>query len=488
MTYRREKDALGEVQVPKDVYYGSFTKRALDNFNLSTQRASDYFRKAIGSVKKSACLANTEMGLISKENSKAILTALDEFIEGRFSNEYNLDIFQAGAGTPFNMNCNEIVANRANELLGAEKGTYKYVHPNNHVNMGQSSNDTIPTAIRIANLWYFERELKPALMQLINSLRSKAKDGAGVLKVGRTHMQDAVPMTFEQEFNAMARMLEKSLDFAAYCSKSMHELGLGGTAIGSGITTPPEYKDLVVKHLREVTGLEDLYISEDTIEMTQSCDALGIFSSGLRAIANDWIKICGDLKILNMGPLTGVSEIELPEVEPGSSIMPGKVNPSVVEAVHMVACQVVGNDHAIQLGVQSGQLQLNVMTPMILFNLEFSQTLLKNTADMFRVDCIDGLIIKKERTKELLEGSLAFATALVPYLGYQVVAELVNEGLDEGKTIKDMVLKYDLMTASQLDRVLDPSTVTEPAVIDTELRDQICISENYINYRSKIGK
>ena len=446
MTFRKEKDALGEVNVPSAAYYGSFTQRALDNFNLSSQRASDYFRKAIGSVKKAACLANTDLGFIGKQESKAIITALDEFIEGRFNDEYQLDVFQAGAGTPFNMNCNEVVANRANELLGYEKGSYKAIHPNNHVNMGQSSNDTIPTAIRIANIWYFERELKPALIKLIQSFRDKAKEGADVLKVGRTHMQDAVPITFEQEFNAMARMIEKSLDFASYCSKSMYELGLGGTAIGTGITTSPEYKDLVIKYLRDVTGLEELYISDDTIEMTQSCDALGIFSSGLRAIANDWIKICGDLKILNMGPLAGIAEIVLPEVEPGSSIMPGKVNPSVVEAVHMVACQVVGNDHAVQLGVQGGQLQLNVMTPMILFNLEFSQSLLKNTADMFRVDCIDGIEIKKEQIKKLLEGSLVFATALVPYLGYQVVAELVNEGLDLGKSINELVLKYGLMT------------------------------------------
>lgn len=488
MTFRKEKDALGEIEVPFNAYYGSFTQRALNNFNLSNQRASGYFRKAIGSVKKAACLANTDLGFIDKEYSKAMIAALDEFIEGRFNEEYVLDIFQAGAGTPYNMNCNEIVANRANEILGGSKGLYEFVHPNNHVNMGQSSNDTIPTAIRIANIWYFERELKPALLQLIKSFRAKAKEGAGVLKVGRTHMEDAVPLTFEQEFNAMARMIEKSLEFASYCSKSLYELGLGGTALGTGITTTPEFKPNVIEHLKMVTGIDELFISDDTIEMTQSCDALGIFSSGLRSIANDWMKICNDLKILNMGPLAGIAEIVLPEVEPGSSIMPGKVNPSTVEAVHMVACQVIGNDHAVQLGVQGGQLQLNVMTPMILFNLEFSQSLLKNTADMFRLDCIDGIEIRKERIKELLEGSLVFATALVPYLGYQVVAELVNEGLDSGKTISSMVLKYNLMTSDQLDKVLDPAKITEPCEIDTELRDDVQHTEEYISYRIKIGK
>lgn len=488
LNFRIEKDALGEVEVPVDSYAGSFTARALENFNITGFTVSGYFKRALAMQKRASLYANTDLGLISEDLSKAIDQAIDDFLSGTFDSEFVLDYFQAGAGTPFNMNFNEIIANRANEILGAPKGSYKFVHPNNHVNMSQSSNDVIPTAIRICALLYFKEELRPAVIRLIESFRTKAKEGKGVLKVGRTHLEDAVPMTVEQEFMAFARSIEKSLEFLMLSQKSMFELGLSGTALGSGITSHPEYSKLVVKHLRKITGIEELFISEDLFEMSQSCQALGVYSSALRGLANDYIKIANDLKLLNMGPNAGIAEIILPEVEPGSSIMPGKVNPSVAEAVHMVGVQVIGLDSAVQYGVNSGQLQLNVMTPMILFNLELAAKMLKNTADMWRVYCVDEIVICKDKITELLNGSLVFATALVPYLGYQVVAELVNEALNSKMPIADVVVKYNLIDSENLNSILNPMSVTSPSEIDVELRSKLQESQAYREYLQLIGK
>ncbi len=485
---RTEKDALGEIEVPINAYFGSFTVRAALNFQLSGLTPSTFFKRALALLKLSACQANTELGLLADDKSKAIQQAIDEFIAGKFVDEYSLDYFQAGAGTPLNMNFNEIVANRANEILGGKLGAYDLVHPNNHVNMGQSSNDVIPTAIRLASILYFREQLQPALQKLIESISRKGKEGSGVLKVGRTHLQDAVPMTIEQEFSAWARYIEKSLNFCRKTVSEMYELGIGGTALGSGITTNPNYTKTIIKYLKKNTQIEELFISDNLFEMCQSCDALGAYSSALRMIANDLNKISNDLKILNMGPNAGISELVLPEVEPGSSIMPGKVNPSIVEAVHMVACQVVGNDAAINMGVAAGQLQLNVMTPMILFNLELSSSLLKRTADMMRVYCFDTLELNLATTKSLLENSLVFATALVPYLGYQVVAELVNQALKDKKPIREVALAHNLMTADQIDFVLDPSKVAAPASIDVSLRDKLQTSQNYKDFLVLIGK
>lgn len=488
MTFRKEKDALGEVDVPVEALYGSFTVRALENFNLSGLTPSSFFRRSICLLKMSACEANTELGLIPEDKSKAMMQAMNEFLNGDYDNQYHIDYFQAGAGTPLNMNFNEIIANRATQILGGKLGTYAFVHPNNHVNMAQSSNDVIPTAIRIASVLYFREELLPAMQKLIESVYAKGREGAGVIKVGRTHLEDAVPMTVEQEFSAWARSLEKSVAFARKCLSECFELGIGGTALGSGITTHPDYTSVLIKHLRKNTGVEEFFISDNLFEMCQSCNALGAYSGGLKMLANDFNKIANDLKILNMGPKAGIAEIVLPEVEPGSSIMPGKVNPSVAEAVHLVACQVVGNDAAVQMGIPAGQLQLNVMTPMILFNLEFSASLLKKTADMMRIYCFDQIFIDKQMIKKHLDNSLVFATALVPYLGYQVVAELVNEGLRDSMPIAEVALKYELMSADEVATVLDPANVCAPSLIDVALRDEIQSRPAYKSYLGVIGK
>ena len=485
MNFRQEKDAIGKIDIPADAYYGSFTTRAHQNFQLSNQKASEYFRQALGYVKKAACHANTKLSLLTQEQSHAILQAADEFIAGQFNDQFTLDIFQAGAGTPFNMNSNEIIANRANEILGHPKGSYAVVHPNNHVNMGQSSNDVIPTTIRLANILYFQKELIPAFQNLIQSIQNLANQNQDVLKVGRTHLEDAVPITLGQELEAMAIMLQKSLAFATQCEHHLHELGIGGTATGTGITTEPEYQGLVVEFLKTETGIQTLIPTANLMETNANAGPFGIFSSGLRSLANDIIKISNDLKLLNMGPKAGIAEIILEEVEPGSSIMPGKVNPSIVEASHMTACQVIGNDTAVQLGVQAGQLQLNVMTPLILFNLEFSQTLLKNTADMLIEFCFTNMIIDKERIPQLVDGSLIFATALVPYLGYPVIAEIVHQALHQQQSLTQAILAHQLVSEEILQKLLDPAKITKPAKIDTALRDQIQASENYQAFKTK---
>lgn len=485
MNFRQEKDALGKIDIPADAYYGSFTTRAHQNFQLSSQKASTYFRQALGYVKKAACHANTKLKLLTAEQSQSILQAADEFIAGNFNDQFTLDIFQAGAGTPFNMNSNEIIANRANEILGHPKGSYQIVHPNNHVNMGQSSNDVIPTAIRLASILYFQKELTPAFQNLIQSIHNLADQNKDVLKVGRTHLEDAVPITLGQELEAMAIMLQKSLTFATQCEQNLHELGIGGTATGTGITTEPEYQNLVVEFLKSETGIQSLTPTANLMETNANAGPFGIFSSGLRSLANDIIKISNDLKLLNMGPKAGIAEIILEEVEPGSSIMPGKVNPSIVEASHMTACQVIGNDTAIQLGVQAGQLQLNVMTPLILFNLEFSQTLLKNTADMLVQFCFTNMIIDKDRIQQLVDGSLIFATALVPYLGYPVIAEIVHKALQQNQSLKQTILEHQLMTEDELKQLLNPDQITKPAKIDIVLRDQIQSSQSYQAFKTK---
>lgn len=488
MTYRKEKDAISEVNVPVDAYYGSFTTRALSTFDISGITPFSHFRRAFCLVKKASLYANHELGLIENDKFEAIDKAINEFESGKFDDEYVLDYFQAGAGTPFNMNFNEIVANRANEILGGKKGRYEFVHPNNHVNMSQSSNDVVPTVVCVAAILYFREKLCVSVSELVQSFMKKAKEGGDVLKVGRTHLMDAVPVTLEQEIGAMGNNLKKALKVAEDSVSYLYEIGLGGTATGSGITTHPKFCETVVKYLRDFSGIEELWISEDLLEMTASMDSFAMFSASLRGIANSYIKIAGDLKILNMGPKGGIGEIILPEVEPGSSIMPGKVNPSACECLHMIGIEVSGFDAAINIAAQSGQLQLNYMAPLVMFNLEMSMKILAEGASMFKEHCVDDLEFNFDRISELLDGSLVFATGLVPYLGYQVVAEIVNEALESNSSIKDVVMDHGLMNEDQIVDVLSPSKVCNPSEIDVALRDLIQGSSAYKDYLVKIGK
>ena len=457
---RLENDALGDINVPAQAYYGSFTTRALENFQISGITAPKSFRNAIACVKYAAAQANTELKKLDPKLTKVILQALEEFIAGQFDDEYEVDIFQAGAGTPYNMNINEIIANRANELLGAPKGSYTYVNPNNHVNMAQSTNDVFPTSTRIAIAWESESLQEEATL-FAKALRKKAQKFANILKVGRTHLQDAVPVTLGQEFESWAVAVEKDITELKRTTTLLFEIGLGGTALGTGINTHPQYQKLVTRYLAKLTDLP-LKPTNNLFETTSNMNVFASVSSALRNLAITMQRVAQDLKLLNMGPIGGIAEIQLPEVEPGSSIMPGKVNPSVAECAQMIAYQVQGNDRAVELAVMNGQLELNVMTPLILKNLHDSCTLLRNGFHMFRILCVDHILANTKRCREFLEKSLCVATALNPYLGYHATAELVNEALKRGTHLEALILERNLMPKAKLDAILDPRNLTKP--------------------------
>lgn len=460
MEFRTEKDALGPVKVPKDAYFGSFTARAQVNFQISGIKAPAEFKQALGIIKKAAAKTNIELKELDKIHAKAIIKAADEFISGKFDHEFQLDIFQAGAGTPFNMNCNEILANRANEILGGKKGTYSPITPNNHVNWAQSSNDVIPTAIRLAALMK-KQKLLPEVKKLAQSLSKKGKEFQTILKVGRTHLQDAVPIRLGQEFEAYGSAIARCHNFIEKSFNELLELGIGGTALGTGITAHPDFRSLMVQNLSQLTGFR-FKKTKYPMELTHSMHAFAMASGSLKTLANELIRIANDLKILNSGPLAGIAEIILPEVEPGSSIMPGKVNPSVPEAINMIGFQVCGNDLTINLAVQAGQLELNVMTPVIMHNLLWSIELLTNSCAMFRTFCIEGIKADKKRCQELLNQSLCLATGLSPYLGYKLTAEIVNEALKKNKTLKEVVSERKLLNPKDLEKVLSAENLTSP--------------------------
>lgn len=486
MKTRIEKDAIGPLSVPADAYYGIFTTRALKNFRLTGQRAPRVYIRALGLIKEACSEVNMDLGLLDKKVSKVICQAAQEFADGKLDREFPLDPIQAGAGTPYNMNANEVIANRANEILGKPLGTYDPVHPNNQVNMSQSSNDVTPTAVRLAAL-FLMGPLVNSLDNLIDSFRSFAQKYSGLIKVGRTHLEDAVPMTLGQEFHAYATMLEKTKKRLMHSSEELLEIGLGGTALGTGITTHPSFQKKVTAKLAKLTRMP-LVPTEDLFETTSSMNVFVSVSGAARMLAVDLTKIANDLKILNMGPSAGIAEITLPKVEPGSSIMPGKVNPSVAEAVHMAAYDVMASDTAILLGAQAGQLQLNVMTPLILKHLLGALSLLTNTCDMFRTDCINGIQVNPKTIRALFEGSLVTATALNPYLGYQVVAELVKEALATNRSIIYVLRQKRFMGDEELERILSSERTTRPALIDIALRSKIQKSPEYSAYRREIGK
>lgn len=470
--HRIETDAIGPVQVPKEAYYGSLTARALANFKISGRTAPAVFRRALGMIKLAACQANTALGLIGEKESKVIQTAAREFIDGKFDDQFQLDLFQAGAGTPYNMNANEVIANCANELLGKPKGTYSPVHPNNHVNMAQSSNDVIPTAVRLATLMAIQG-LKVEMDALAHSLEKKGRTYARLVKVGRTHLQDAVPVTLGQEFMAYASAIRTAMTTLKEAETALCVLGIGGTATGTGITTHPHFQKTIVSHLSKLSGFK-LKPASNLIETTHSMAALLKASSALRTLAVEVNRIANDIRLMVSGPLAGINELHIPEVEPGSSIMPGKVNPSVPECLNMICFQVIANDQAVSLGAQGGQLELNWFTPLILKNLTESIEILTNGLKMFRTDCIDHVHANEPRIRQLFEGSLVTATALAPYLGYHQVAMLVNEALAKKKPLKEVVRAHKLMSDADLERLLRPEAMVKPAAaIDTALRNRL---------------
>ena len=476
MDYRIEKDVMGEVKVPSNAYYGAFTARAKENFKISGIKAHKEFLVALATVKKAAALANMELKQLDEEIGNVIIKAADEVISGKFDSYFILDVYQAGAGTPFNMNCNEIIANRATELLGGKIGEYA-INPNNHVNMAQSTNDVIPTTTKIAILSTVENLIVEA-EKFKDSMRKKAEEFKEILKVGRTHYEDAVPVTLGQEFESYAVAIEKDIKRIISQSDELKELAIGGTAIGTGITTHPRFHETIIKKLNDLTNT-DLKTSNNLLEQTQNFNSFISFSGSLKMLAIDLIRISNNLSILNSGPKGGFSEIMLPDVEPGSSIMPGKINPSIPECVLMVGFDVIGKDKAVESAAQYSILELNVMCPIITYNILQSMKILTNALKMFREFCIDGIKADEERCQELLYKSTAIATALNPYLGYQAVSKLVKEALKNNSTIKDTVLKYKLIGEENLNKILSPEEMTQPREADQELISKIKDSDNY---------
>ena len=464
---RTESDFIGSVRVPKDAYYGSFTVRAAENFKLSGTRVHGEVTRSVALIKKCAAMANMELGKLDRKSGDAIVKAADEVIAGKLDREFILDAFQAGAGTPLHMNVNEVIANRAEELLGGKKGEYKLIHPNNHVNMSQSSNDVTPTAVRLATLKLAEAVLREA-EALRDAFSKKAGEHKDTMKIGRTHLQDAVPMTHGQAFAAYARAIEKDIHEIQRAKDCVRELGIGGTATGSGITAHPRFRELVVKKLNDATAnAYALVPAKDAVEMTQDMNDFVTFSSALRRYASSLDRIANDLRLLVSGPKGGIAEIILPEVEPGSSIMPGKVNPSIPEAVNMACWQVMANDYAILLAARSGQFELNFGTPLIAHNILQSEELLANASSMFRRFCIDGMEVDMARTAENFSRSFGYATAFNPYLGYKEVSLLVKEAYSAGVPLRELIVKKGLMTGDDVEKVI--RSATGPSEVDPEI-------------------
>ena len=463
MDCRVEHDLLGEVSVPADAYYGAQTARAVENFPISGLRAPADLVAATILVKKAAAETNAALGRLDQAIASAIVSAADEILAGRFRDQFVVDVYQAGAGTSHNMNANEVLANRAAELLGETRGTYRRVHPNDHVNMGQSTNDVFPTATRLALLMTAD-PLVRAARDLSDSLARKSGDFIDVLKTGRTHLQDAVPITLGQELSGYAECIHRGADDVARASEQLRELNIGATAVGTGLNAGDAYRRLVVDHLARDTGLS-LAPAPNLFRVTQSMGDVLAYSGAMRRLAVELSKVASDLRLLSMGPRAGLSEIALPAVQPGSSIMPGKVNPSVPEMVNQVCFQVIGCDMTVAVACEAGQLELNVMMPVIAWNALHSSTILRESMKVMRTRCVDGITANPVRARELLDRSTAMATALSPYIGYTATAELAKEAVETGRSIRDLVLARRLVDEDRLDRILSPDAMTRGGIV-----------------------
>jgi aspartate ammonia-lyase len=456
--YRIEKDTLGEVRVPSDALYGAQTQRARENFSISGLPPQRDYLWGMITIKKAAALANMDTGRLDKKIGEAIVEAADEALAGKLDDHFVIDPWQAGAGTSHNMNVNEVLATRASQILKADEA----VHPNDHVNMAQSSNDTNPTAVRLAAL-----RVLPSLIESLEGLRDafsdKAREFDDIVKVGRTHLQDAVPIRLGQEFSGWAAGVDTAIQRILSASDALKEMPLGGTAAGTGINAEPAYIDGVVQHLRDLTGW-DLRTGENFFRLIQSGADIAHFSSSLRNAAIEISRIASDIRLLASGPRTGIGEIILPPVQPGSSIMPGKFNPSMAEMMNMVCFQVIGADEVVSLGAEHAQLDLNVFWPLFGFNVPFAMNLLRNGVNAFVERCVAGIEADEERCRFLMEQSLMLVTALTDYIGYESAAKLAKKAHEERKTIREVALAEGIMSADELDKVLDARPMTEPGV------------------------
>lgn len=469
-TMRTEKDFLGSKEVPADAYYGIQTLRAVENFAITGYRIHEELIKAMAIVKKAAALANMEVKHLYSGIGEAIVQAADEMINGQWHEQIIVDPIQGGAGTSINMNVNEVLANRAIEILGKDKGDYFHCSPNSHVNMSQSTNDAFPTAIHISVLNLLEKLL--ATMEDMHAVfLEKAQEFDHVIKMGRTHLQDAVPIRLGQEFEAYSRVIQRDIKRIKRSRQNLYESNMGATAVGTGLNADPRYIKLVVKHLADISGLP-LTGAEHLVDATQNTDSYTEVSSVLKVCMINLSKIANDLRLMASGPRAGLGEISLPARQPGSSIMPGKVNPVLPELINQVAFQVMGNDHTISLASEAGQLELNVMEPILVFNLLQSISIMNNAFRTFTDHCIKGIVANEERLKEYVEKSAGVITAVNPHLGYDVAARIAREAILSGASVRELCLKYDVLTEEELDLILDPYEMTHPGIAGAALLEK----------------
>jgi len=460
---RIETDSLGPIEVAAEHYFGAQTERARRNFPVSGQRFPHRFIAAHALIKREAAKANLAMGLVPQEIAGAIVQAADEVIGGRFPHEFPLDIFQTGSGTSTNMNVNEVISNRAIEILGGELGSKKPVHPNDHVNASQSSNDSIPTSIHVSAYLAIVEDLEPALRRLHQALAAKAKEFDDVVKIGRTHLQDAVPVRLGQEFGGYAQQIANGLARLDAVKPRLAELALGGTAVGTGLNAPPGFSEKVIAGIAQSTG-QPFCQAPNLFEALAAKDAAVETSGALRTIAVSLAKVANDIRWLGSGPRCGIGEIDLPSLQPGSSIMPGKVNPVIPEMALMVSAQVIGNDTTIAIAGSSGNFELNVMMPVIAFNLLQSIEIVANASKLLAERCVDGLTANVERNRELVERSLAMCTSLAPIIGYDQAAAIAKEAFKTGRTVREIATEKQVLPPEELDKVLDARAQTEGGI------------------------
>lgn len=468
--YRIERDFLGEKKVPKDAYYGVQTMRAVENFPITGYRLDEALIRAIAIVKKAAALANADTGQLDRKIAVAIADAADEVIEGKWHDQFIVDPIQGGAGTSINMNANEVLANRALELLGKPKGDYKTISPNSHVNMSQSTNDSVPTAIRIAILETL-KTLIETMEELYEEFMNKAREFDGMIKMGRTHLQDAVPIRLGQEFEAYARVLKRDIYRISAARENLYEVNMGATAVGTGLNADPVYMEKVVQYLAEYSGFP-IKQAENLVDATQNSDCYLEVSAALKTCMLNMSKIANDLRLMASGPRCGLGEINLPPRQPGSSIMPGKVNPVMAEVVNQSAFQVVGNDLTISMAAEAGQFELNVMGPVIVFNLLQSIRIMTNVFTVFRKYCLSGITANEERMKAYVDNSVGVITAINPHVGYETAAQIAKEAVETKRPVREIVLERGVLTEEELDKILNPFEMTYPGIAGKELLEK----------------
>ncbi len=462
METRVERDSMGEMRVPDTAYFGAQTQRAVENFTVSGRPIPARLVWALGMIKQAAAKVNLDLGLLDKERAAAIQEAAREVVDGKLDDQFPIDVYQTGSGTSSNMNANEVIGNRASELMGGQIGTRKPVHPNDHVNKGQSSNDVIPSAIHVAAALALANELLPALESLQQGLDKKARDFDGILKIGRTHLQDATPIRLGQEFSGYAAQVANGIGRLTHARESLSRLAIGGTAIGTGLNTHVEFGGRMAKELSRLTGLK-FAEAPNHFEAQATVDSAVEVSGALKTVAVSLSKIANDIRWLGSGPRAGLGELPLPAVQPGSSIMPGKVNPVICESLIQTCAQVIGNDAAVTQGGLGGVFELNLMMPLVARNLLESIAFLAGAVNMFRERLVEGLEADEQRCADTIEGSLAMSTSLAPVIGYDAAAAIAKEAFATGQTVRQVALAKEILSEEELNRLLDPLSMTEPS-------------------------